>query len=206
MRKLRLQVQVSVDGFIADTNGSNDWMLWSNWDDKWNWDDELKKYISDILGSVDCILLSRKMATGGFFEHWQQAAQNPEDPRFAYASKVNEIHKVVFSKTLKKPEWDNTTIASGDLVVEINKLKNQNGKDIIVYGGATLASSLIKAGLIDELQLLINPVVLGNGMPIFDRIDHRLNLQLIEARPFDCGIVVQIYESKKEKQAGLRVS
>lgn len=197
MRKLKLQVQSSVDGFIADSNGSNDWMLWSNWDDKWNWDDELKKYITDILGSVDCILLSRKMATGGFYEHWQQAAQDPNDVRFEYASKVNEIHKVVFSKTLDKIEYDNTDIASGDLAAEVNKLKNSAGKDIIVYGGAALVSSLIKMGLIDEFQLLINPVVLGTGMPIFDQVSNRLNLQLIKAQSFNCGLVMQIYVPKK---------
>src|SRR5687767_6437558 len=99
MRKLKLQVQISVDGFIADKDGKTDWLVWSDWNSQWNWDDELKKYFNEIFESIDCILLSRKIAEGGFIEHWTSAANDPNDPRFRYAKKVNGTHKIVFTKT-----------------------------------------------------------------------------------------------------------
>jgi dihydrofolate reductase len=188
MRKLKLQVQISVDGYIADKDGKTDWMVW-NWGDDWTWDAELRKYHNDVVASVDCILLSRKMVEGGgFIQHWATMAEKHENPQSRFASHINKTHKVVFTKTLKKSEWDNTVLAKGDFVDEINKLKNQNGKDIIVYGGATFVSSLIKAGLIDEFHLLVNPTALGDGMTIFKELDTKSNLILATSASYGCGI------------------
>ncbi|MBC8047892.1 MAG: dihydrofolate reductase family protein, partial [Fimbriimonadaceae bacterium] len=103
----------------------------------------------------------------------------------------------VFTKTLDEPEWDNTVLAKGELADEINKLKEQDGKDIIVYGGATFVSALIKEGLIDEYHLLINPTVIGNGMPIFKKLDSKQDLTLIRSKSFQCGIVLLNYELKR---------
>jgi dihydrofolate reductase len=107
-----------------------------------------KEYVNELTESVDCILLGRKMAEG-FVSHWSDVMTKPDNPDYAFAKKMIEIPKVVFTKTLNKSDWVNTDIATGDLTDEINKLKSQNGKDIIVYGGASFDSSLIKAGLID---------------------------------------------------------
>lgn len=107
---------------------------------------------------------------------------------------MNNSKKIIFTKTLDKAEWDNTVLAKGDLVDEINQLKKQQGKDIIVYGGGTFVSTLIRAGLIDEFHLFVNPTALGNGMTIFKE---RINLKLIKATPFSCGIVVLKYEPLK---------
>lgn len=192
MRKLILQVQMSVDGYIADENGANDWQVWK-WDIDWNWDDELKKYFNDTIESVDCILLSRKMAKEGFISHWEQAAENPNDPRYAYAKRINEMYKVVFTKTMEKSEWNNIDLAKGNLTEEVNRLKSQKGKNMIVYGGATFVSALIKARLIDEFQLFINPTAIGNGMTIFNEPGSRQNLTLVKAEPYDCGIAVLTY-------------
>lgn len=188
MRKLKLQVQMSVDGYISGPNGEMDWMIW-------NWDDELKKYVSEITDPVDCILLGRKLAEG-FISHWATVAANPDDPQLPFGKKMTDTQKVVFSKTLDKSGWINTDIAKGNLVEEINKLKNQNGKDIIVYGGATFVSDLIKEGLIDEFHLFINPSALGDGRTIFNSLDKRQNLTLVKSKSFDCGIVVLYYEPK----------
>lgn len=114
MRKLILEVQLTVDGYVADPNGKTDWQV-GNWDKNWSWDDGLKKYFNDLMDSVDCILLSRKMAKEGFIEHWKQAAADRKDPRYAYAKKINETHKVVFSKTMKETEWDNIDLAKGEI-------------------------------------------------------------------------------------------
>ena len=109
MRKLKLQVQISVDGYIAEPNGEMDWMVW-------DWDEELKNYVRTITEPVDCIILGRKLAQG-FIPHW---ASNPEQEG---ADKMNGSKKVVFTKTLHKPEWDNTVLAKGCLVVLNYELK-----------------------------------------------------------------------------------
>jgi dihydrofolate reductase len=198
MRKLKLQVQISVDGYIADANGKTDWMIW-NWGDEWTWDGELRKYHNNVIASVDCILLSRKMVEGSsFIQHWATMAEKKDNPQSGFANHIRKTHKVVFTKTLKKSEWDNTVLAKGDLADEINKLKNQNGKDIIVYGGATFVSSLIKAELVDEFHLLVNPAALGNGMTIFKELDSKLNLTLVKSKSYDCGIVVLEYVLKND--------
>jgi dihydrofolate reductase len=188
MRKIKLQVQLSVDGFVAGPNGEMDWMVW-------DWDDELKRYVDELTEPVDTILLGRKM-TDGFISHWTNVANDPDDPDHAAGKKFVDTPKVVFSKTHRNSEWENTDIASGDLAEEITKLKSQNGKDIIVYGGASFVSSMIRGGFIDEFHLFINPVVLGNGMAIFEDIDHAQNLKLVNSKPFDCGIVLLHYEPK----------
>ena len=108
-----------------------------------------------------------------------------------------EIPKVVFTKTLKKSQWVNTTLATGDLTDEIMKLKSESGKDIVVYGGATFDSSLIKAGLIDEFHLFVNPVAIGSGMAIFKDISENQKFTLIKFTPFDCGIIELQYEPKR---------
>ncbi len=197
MRKLILQVQISIDGFIAGTDGSTDWLVW-DWGDEWIWDEELKKDFNNTIESIDCVLLSRKMAEGGFFAHWAKAAENPGDPRFAYARKLNDTRKVVFTKTLRESEWHKTDLANGALVDEVGKLKVQDGKDIIVYGGATFVSSLIRAGLIDEYQLFVNPTALGAGMTIFKEHDGKQNMTLMNSKSYDCGIVVLRYVAEKK--------
>jgi len=190
MRKLKLQVQITIDGYIAGLNGEMDWMVW-------NWDDELKQYVADLTEPVDCIILGRKLAEG-FIPHWANVAANPDDPEFTAGKKYADTDKVVFTKTLDKSDWDSTVLAKGDLVHEINNLKNQDGGDIIAYGGAKFVSSLIKAGLIDEYHLFINPTAIGKGLTIFGGLDSKLNLTVTNSKTFDCGIIVNTYAPKPE--------
>ncbi|MBD2565572.1 MULTISPECIES: dihydrofolate reductase family protein [Nostoc] len=191
MRKLKLQIQMTVDGYIAGLKGEMDFMAW-------NWDDELKQYVKNITEPVDCIILGRKLAEG-FIPYWGSVAANPDDPEFTAGKKFTNTHKVVFTKTLDKSEWDNTVLAKGNLVDEITKLKKQDGNDIIAYGGATFVSALIKQGLIDEFHLFINPVAIGDGMTIFKELDSKQYLTLVKATSFDCGIVVLNYELKRKE-------
>jgi len=170
---------MSVDGFIAGPDGNMEWM-------QWNWDDQLKGYVRQLTESMDCIILGRKLAEG-FIPYW---SSHPDDEG---AENINKTRKVVFSKTLKKSPWETATIASGDLVDEITKLKNQSGKDIIVYGGANFVTNLIKHKLIDEFHFLVNPTLLGSGMSIFKAIPQS-NLKLKKAMGFECGISVLNYE------------
>lgn len=124
------------------------------------------------------------------------AAEDPNDSRSAYATRINDTHKIVFSRTLRETRWNDTEIASGDLAGEVNRLKAQAGKNLVVYGGATLLSSLISAGLVDEFQFFVNPVALGNGMTIFNEIEGPLDLTLVKSKSYECGIVVQNYVAK----------
>jgi len=187
MRKLRMQVQISVDGCIAGPNNEMDWLVWDN---------DYIKYINEITESVDTIIMGRKMVDG-FIPFWTEVANKPDDPMNAIATKMIEIPKVVFTKTLDKSEWTNTVIATGDLNDEIFKLKSQPGKDIIVYGGVSFDSSLIKEKLIDEFYLFVNPLIIGNGKTIFRDSKEIQKLTLIESKVFDCGLVLLHYEVKK---------
>jgi len=187
MRKLRLQVQISVDGCIAGPNNEMDWLVW---------DDKYIKYVNNITESVDTIIMGRKMVDG-FIPYWTDVMNKPDDPMNALAKKMIEIPKVVFTKTLNESGWINTDIATGDLKDIITKLKNQNGGDTIVYGGVSFDSSLIKEKLIDEFYLFVNPVVIGNGKTIFKNLEEIQRFTLIESRGFACGLVLLHYEVKK---------
>ncbi|MDQ4072897.1 MAG: dihydrofolate reductase family protein [Thermoproteota archaeon] len=189
MRKLKLHVQISIDGCIAGPNNEMDWMVFFG-------DEKLREYEGRIHEPVDTILLGRKM-TNEFVSYWSDVMNKPEDPEYSIAKKMMETPKVVFTKTLNKSQWNNTDIATGDLKDEINKLKTQNGGDIIVYGGASLDSSLIKENLIDEYYLFVNPVAIGNGKTIFKDLEDIRKFNLVESIAFDSGIVLLHYEVKR---------
>jgi len=190
MKKLKLQVQLSIDGYVAGPNGEMDWMTWGM-------SDNILAHIMEITGSVDTILLGRKM-TGGFITHWDSVVANPQDPSHSFGKIMIDTPKVVFTKTLTRSEWANTTIATGNMIDEVTKLKKQDGKDIIVYGGAGFVSSLIKEGLIDEYHLFVNPAAIGNGMPIFKELGGARQFTLIRSIPSDSGIVVLVYKPKDQ--------
>jgi dihydrofolate reductase len=185
MRKLKLQMQLSIDGFVAGPNHEMDWM-------SWNWDDEIKKYVAGITEPVDLILLGRNLAEG-FIPYWASEASKPEPMDLSFAKTMRDTSKMVFTKTLETNQWANSKLAKGDFIEEINQLKQQEGGDIIAYGGASFVASLINAGLIDEYHLFMNPVAIGKGMSIFSDLDNRLNLDLVKSISFKCGIVLLKY-------------
>ena len=188
MRKLRLQVQMSIDGCIAGPNNEMDWLVW---------DDNDIKYLNEITESVDTIIMGRKMVDE-FIPYWTEVMNKQDDPWYAFAKKMIETPKVVFTKTLDKSDWPNTDIATGDFRDEITKLKNLDGGDIIVYGGASFDSSLIREKkLIDEFYLFVNPIVMGSGKTIFRDLKEIQKLTLIDSKVFDCGLVLLHYEVKK---------
>ena len=187
MRKLKLQMQMTVDGFVAGSNGELDWMM------GWNSDDELKKSETELIDLSDTLLMGRKM-TGEFFSQWTKVAGNPDSPDYAFAKQMVDVPKVVFTKTLDESPWANTVLAKGELVEEVNRRKNESGKDILVYGGANFVSSLIRENLIDEYNFFVNPAAIGKGMTIFEG---KFELRLVKSRAFDCGVVLQRYEPKR---------
>lgn len=186
MKKLKLQVQISVDGFIAGPGGEMDWITW-------NATEGFMRYVTRLTDSCDTMLLGRKLAEG-FIPYWTDITTRPEDPQYAFARKMVDTPKIVFSKTLDKSAWDNTRIAQSDLAGEITGLKKQNGRDIMMYGGAEFVSSVIKAGLVDEYHLFVNPAAVGKGMAIFKDLESPRQLELIKATPLENGIVILAYK------------
>ncbi len=186
MRKLKLQMQISVDGFVAGPNGEMDWMVW-------NWRADIIDYVKNLTDPVSTIVLGRKLAEG-FIPHWTNVLNdaNTDEHNRTAARKFVETPKVVFSKTLTTSNWKHTTIANN--LDEISKLKNQNDGDIIAYGGATFVADLIRHGLIDDMHLFVNPAAIGSGLSIFNTLDKTNRLKLVESKAFDCGIVVDHYQ------------
>ena len=185
MRKLKLQMQISVDGFVAGPDGQLDWMTF-------DMDEKLLSFINHLTDTSDTILLGRKM-TEGFIKYWEYVITQPKSPEYEFAQKMVRMPKVVFSKTVKKVEGQNVRVENGPIVDAVNRLKGQSGKDIVVYGGATFVSSLIENRLIDELNLFVNPVAIGKGMQIFSQ---RTPLTLNASVGYTSGIVVNTYKPK----------
>jgi dihydrofolate reductase len=185
MRALKLQVQISVDGFVGGVNGDHDWTVSS--------DEKLWQFMNEVAESSDTLLLGRKMAQD-FVGHFE--AFEPDSPRYSFAQKMVNFSRIIFTKTLDEPFGKNTSLAKGDLAGEIAKLKNQKGKDILVYGRAGFVSSLIAGGHIDEFFFFVNPVMIGEGLRIFDLLDKRQRLSLVNATPYECGITVLHYKLK----------
>ncbi len=179
-------MQTSLDGFVA--TGPNDEQSWVTWDLE-----GIKQPVIDLLDSSDTIVIGRKLAVD-YIPFWQDTLTKPEDPMHEFAKRIARAKKIVFTKTLEKSVWDNTELAKGNLVGEIRNLKSQPGKDIIVYGGSSFVSALIKEQLIDEFHFYINPVVLGRGVHIFDQMDNFRQLKLKKSIALDSGIIMAVYE------------
>ncbi|MQA88541.1 MAG: dihydrofolate reductase [Streptosporangiales bacterium] len=186
MRKFKLQVQTTVDGYMAGPNGEMDWMTMP-------WTDDINAYIGALTETVDCIVLGRRLAEG-FIPAW---AAGPEGEDQASIDWMNNTPKVVVSNTLAESPWENAVVAGGHLAEIVNRLKAQPGGDMIVYGGGTLVSGLIAKGLLDELHLFVNPVAIGAGMPVYPNLGTHQQLRLVTARPFDCGITALHFEPKR---------
>jgi dihydrofolate reductase len=186
VRTFKLQVQTTIDGYMAGPKGEMDWMTLP-------WTDDIGAYVTALTDPVDCIVLGRRLAEG-FIPTW--ASQPASEPQEAI-DKMNNTPKVVISNTLTESPWENAVVAGGDLTEIVNQLKAQSRGDIIAYGGATLVSSLISKGLLDELHLLVNPTAIGTGMPVFPNPGAYQQFRLITAHPFDCGITALKYEPQR---------
>src|SRR5689334_5188789 len=156
MRKLKLQMQITVDGFVAGPEGQLDWMTWEM-------DEKLIAFINHLTDTSDTILMGRKM-TPGFVNYWESVKS--DSPEFEFARKMIDIPKIVFSRTVRHMDGRNVSVENGPLAEAVNRLKSQPGKDMVVYGGATFVSSLIEGDLIDELNLFVNPIAIGEGLRI----------------------------------------
>ena len=183
MRKFKLQVQVTADGFMGGPNGEMDWTTYP-------WTDDITAYVEALDDPVDCIVLGRKLAEG-FIPAW---AAGPEGETQAGIDKMNKTPKVVISNSLTESPWDNAVVAGGDLAATVRRLKSEPGGDMIAYGGGTLVASLIAEKLLDELHLFVNPVAIGAGLPVFPDLGAHQRLRLVAATPFECGVTALHYQ------------
>lgn len=188
MRKLKLQMQVSLDGFAS--TGPNDEQNWVTWALE-----EISPYVLELFDSTDTIIIGRKLAVD-YIPYWQEVVTRPDDPMYGFAQRIVAAKKIIFTQTLDKSVWDNTELAKGNLADEINALKNQQGKDIIVYGGTSFVAGLIKEGLIDEFHFFVNPVALGKGESVFSSLEKFQNFTLKKSIVHKSGIVLLNYELK----------
>jgi dihydrofolate reductase len=177
-RKIVLDLAVTLDGFIEGKNGEVDWCIM---------DSEMG--FIDFLNQIDTILYGRKS-----YDLWGQFTPEIEDTDTGKEiwGLVHSKEKYVFSRTQKGT--DNQAIFINDRILEeVNKLKNKPGKDIWLYGGASLITTFINLGLVDEFRLSVHPIILGEGKPLFIDIKQRLNLQMVNTRTFSSGVVQLIY-------------
>jgi dihydrofolate reductase len=192
MRKLKLQMQITLDGFVAGPNGENDWVFIPGTGKQ---DPEaLQKMIGssvDLAAGCDTLLMGRKQAAGGFHKHWENVADNqPDNPWHPLAKLIVNHRKISFSRTEKILPGRKLEVENGDLATVVQSLKNQPGKDILVYGGADFVSSLVSLNLIDEYYLIVNPIAIGSGLSIFKE---RKILELESSMAFKHGKVLNKY-------------
>ncbi|TDC62727.1 dihydrofolate reductase [Actinomadura sp. GC306] len=177
MRRIKLQVQISLDGYMGGPDGEMGWMTLP-------WSGDLEDHVDALSDSVDTIMLGRRLATG-FIPAWES---RPEGEDEASIDWMIDTPKVVVSNSLTESPWKNATVVGGDLTEIVAELKARPGGDVIVYGGSTLVTTLIARELIDELHLFVNPASLGAGQPVFPGMDHHQRFRTVAARVFDCGI------------------
>jgi dihydrofolate reductase len=188
MRKLFVFNLVTLDGYFEGPNREIDWH---------NVDAEFNEYAIDMLNSVDTLLFGR-VTYELMASYWPTSDAIKNDP--IVAEKMNTLPKIVFSKTLNKVGWNNTRLVKDVISKEIEKMKQVPGKDIVILGSGSIMSEFAQRGLIDEYRIMVNPIVLGDGKPLFKGIKDRLNLKLTKTRTFGNGNVLLYYQPvKKEK-------
>src|SRR5688500_16519645 len=187
MKKIIAFEWLSLDGFIGGPNEETDWFVW---------DEEVGLAAKKVQSKTDTLLFGRTtydiMAS-----YWPTPAAGSEDP--VITDFTNNTNQVVFSKTLEKDDWKNRRLENEITPEAIKKIKQQARKNILIYGSGSIVSQLMKSGLIDEYQIMINPVVLGNGKPLFQNIEEKAKLKVIKTKKFKCGNVLIIYQNEKNK-------
>lgn len=190
MRKIIVSNLVSLDGFFEGPNREIDWFVV---------EEEFFEYAKDLLRSVDTILFGR-VTYEGMASYWPTQAAKDNDPTITH--KMNNLSKIVFSKKLSTVDpiiigWNNSKLVKGNIAEEIPKLKQKPGKDIVIFGSGSIVSALTRLGLIDEYRIIVNPVILGKGNPLFKGLQDKLNLELLKTQKLKSGVVIFYYQPGK---------
>lgn len=186
MRNLIFFMHTSLDGFVAGLNGEMNWI---------KVDEELFDFVATMTDQADTALYGRvtyEMMQG----YWPKAGEQPNASKHDkdHSTWYNKVSKVVLSKTIQETGLNNTKVIGDQLSYNINKLKQQDGKNILIFGSPGASQSLLNEGLIDEFWLFVNPILLGKGMPLFKDITGTTKLKLAESKTFACGVIALHYE------------
>jgi dihydrofolate reductase len=182
MSKVIVFNMITLDGFFEGPNREIDWH---------NVDEEFNDFAINQLNTVGTLIFGRvtyQLMAG----YWPMPTSVRDDP--IVAGLMNNIPKIVFSRTLETADWNNTRLVKGDMVQEVARLRQQPGKDIYIFGSGSLVSALGQHGLIDEYRVIVNPVILGKGNSMFKGLQDRLKLKLVRTRTFNSGNVLLVYE------------
>jgi dihydrofolate reductase len=189
MGKIVVTEFISLDGVIEDPGGSEDFKH-GGWSFEIRRGDEGDQFKLEETMSSAALLLGRKTYEG-FADAWPSREGE-------FADKFNNMPKYVVSSTLKDPKWTNTTVLEGALAHEVSKVRDEVDGDIVVHGSAQLVQGLLEHGLVDELRLMVFPVVLGSGKRLFGEISDKQQLKLAEAKTVGDGVVTQVYQAQSQ--------
>ena len=181
MRKLLSFMVVTLDGYYEGPDGEFDWP---------NVDDEFNEFAISQMNDIGTLVFGRATYEG-MASYWPTPASLEDDP--AIADRMNSIPKVVFSSTLDSADWENSTLVTGNAAEAIAELKQQPGKDLAMFGSPTLTASLIEQGLVDELRVMVQPILLGAGKSLFGALHHRVPVELERTTVFSSGNVLLHY-------------
>jgi len=182
-------MHTSLDGFVAGLNGEMDWI---------NIDEEMFDFVGTMTKDADTALYGR-VTYEMMQNYWPTAGEQPNASKHdkEHSAWYNKVSKIVLSKTINEKGLNNTTVISDQLADNINKIKKQYGKNILIFGSPAASHSLLNHGLIDEFWLFVNPVLLGQGIPLFKDVAEITKLKLIETKTFSCGVIALHYETKR---------
>lgn len=187
MRKVLAFLHVSVDGYFTGANGD---MSWTRHDR----DPEYKQF-ADENARRNSILAFGRVTYQMMAGFWPSPMASEREP--VMAERMNAAEKIVFSRSLPSADWSNTSLLKEDAIKEVQKLKQQDGRDIVILGSGSIIGKLAEAGLVDEFQLLITPIALGAGRTIFEGVAKKIDLELASSRTFRNGKVLLIYKPKQ---------
>jgi dihydrofolate reductase len=185
MRKLAVFNHVSLDGYFVDAGGSMRWAKTADQDAEWN------AFVAENAKGGGTLLFGR-VTYDLMISYWPTPMAMQHAP--AVAKRMNNLPKVVFSRTLDKVTWNNTRLVKGDLIAETRKMKEEPGDDMVILGSGRIVAQLAPEGLIDAYQVVVNPIVLGQGRTMFEGVPGNLSLKLTKSRAFGNGNVFLSYE------------
>ncbi|MHB9141042.1 MAG: dihydrofolate reductase family protein [Paludibacter sp.] len=191
MRKLIFFMHTSLDGFVAGLKGEMDWI---------NIDETMFDFVATMTDKADSALYGR-VTYEMMQSYWPNAGEQPNASKHdkEHSAWYNKVSKIVLSKTISEKGIDNTTVIGDQLADKINKIKNLDGKNILIFGSPTASHSLLSQGLIDEFWLFVNPILLGQGIPLFKGVTETTKLKLIETKTFSSGVIALHYETKRNE-------
>lgn len=186
MRNLIFFMHTSLDGFVAGPNGEMDWI---------KLDDAMFDFVATMTDQADTALYGR-VTYDMMQSYWPKAGEQPNASKhdIEHSNWYNKVSKVVLSRTMHDTGLHNTLVISDQLSEHIQKIKQQDGKNILIFGSPGASQSLLNQGLIDEFWLFVNPIILGQGMPLFKNITGTTTLKLVDSKTFGCGVIALHYE------------